>query len=62
MRSRDERGNWVIRAEIMPPGDDRPLCRARARFERDPAAHDGRFRRWLDATQAAAGQAPGAVS
>lgn len=47
--SRDERGHWSISAELTLPGDDRPLCHARARFvERDPAKHYGRFRQWLD--------------
>jgi len=47
--SRSEKGHWIIHAEILLPGDDRPLCHARARFvERDPAKHYGRFQKWLD--------------
>lgn len=54
--SRDERGHWVILAELRLPGDDRPLCRARARFvERDPQKHYGRFREWLDGRENGAG-------
>lgn len=46
--SRDERGQWLIHAELALPGGDRALCHARARFvERDPARHYGRFREWL---------------
>jgi acyl-coenzyme A thioesterase PaaI-like protein len=47
--SRSEQGQWIIHAEILFPGDDRPLCHARARFvERDPAKHYGRFQKWLE--------------
>ncbi|CAN5456288.1 hypothetical protein BH09ACT7_BH09ACT7_50200 [soil metagenome] len=47
--SRDERGHWIIYAELGLPGDDRPLCSARARFvERDPATHYSRFHEWLN--------------
>lgn len=47
--SRDERGHWIIRAEILLPETDTLLCHARARFvERDPVQHYGRFRRWLN--------------
>lgn len=54
--ARDERGHWTIHAELYLPGDDRPLCHARARFvERDPSAHYGRFQDWLDGRENAAG-------
>lgn len=47
--SRDERGHWIVRAEILLPDSDTVLCHARARFvERDPTEHYGRFRQWLD--------------
>lgn len=46
---RDERGHWTIDAELRLPQKDVVLATARARFvERDPHAHYGRFRNWLD--------------
>lgn len=46
--SRDERGHWIIRAEILLPGGPRALCSVRGRFvEADPDRHFGRFRDWL---------------
>lgn len=46
--SRDERGHWIVLAEITLAGESTVLCRARARFvERDPDEHYGRFREWL---------------
>lgn len=54
--SRSDRGHWIILAEILLPGDDRPLCDARARFvERDPEEHYGRFHKWLDGREAVTG-------
>lgn len=54
--SRDERGHWIIHAELYLSGDDRPLCHARARFvERDPDKHYGRFKEWLDGREGVAG-------
>ncbi|MFZ2176697.1 MAG: PaaI family thioesterase [Rhodococcus sp. (in: high G+C Gram-positive bacteria)] len=48
-QSRDERGHWIIRAEIALPGATGPLCRAEGRFvERDPETHYRRFHQWLD--------------
>lgn len=47
-QSRDERGHWIIKAEIALPGDPEPLCCAEGRFvERDPDNHYRRFHAWL---------------
>lgn len=46
--SRDERGHWIIHAEISLPGETHALAGVRARFvEMDPAKHYGRFQRLL---------------
>lgn len=47
--SRDDRGNWTIRAEISMPRSGALLARAEGRFvERDPDKHYTRFHTWLD--------------
>lgn len=58
--SRDERGHWMINAEITLEGEDRALCVARARFvERDPTMHYGRFRDWLTKSGTAGSETSG---